>query len=550
MSGLSQQARASAVKTSALPIGELTSALDQQTASKINDAVREDGAFVHAENKYEAEFQGGQPLQMAFKTRNDDGKHVVTKVVKGGIAEQQGLCVGHQLVAFGGKSFDGMSEQQVTREIKESTFTGKLEFIGLKEDGGVDLPGAPTAAVDGNCNFPGGALMLGGWKKGAGAGVSRLGPPGVREVEQKLRATPIKSAEQLAAELGKLTFTNTVEESHRRKGNLDEHRGNSIEFCPRLGFLDSAQARILMSTETVQELVALSKDGALAGLTSGGGFFYGQNVKIQEYKGPLAKMTEFASLKICNGEQNESGEEAVVAVVDDTGGNFFLSRPLPTADYAKSRVIWLQRLFDLLRQEVTTQVLAACDYFAQVDGDYTKILSYDDKNGGPAGGFCLQALLVGQNVWLWDKIRHEGRTDDIDCIQREKRLSEAWVEAMLKRLEGSMQTVQVVLRCQEADLRKQRFRWALVTQLVILRGALARYQTGRFESPECGMLSEKLEAFGGMTGMAADEEAAKREVAEFRQVADSWSWAEQEIVWRRDGRDIIVGIGGNDVHYG
>jgi hypothetical protein len=365
-----------------------------------------------------------------------------------------------------------------------------------------ELPENPLAseALEGGCNFPGGALMLHGWKKGTDAGLSRLGPPGLREVEQKVRAAPIKSAEELAAELGKLTFTNTVEESHRRKGCLDDHRENSIAFCPRLGFLDSAQARLLMSTETVQELVALSKDGALAGLTSGGGFFYGQNVKIQEYKGPLAKMTEFASLKICDGEQNKSGEEAVVAVVDDTGGNFFLSRPLPTADYAKSRVFWLKRLFDLLTQEVTTQVLAACDYFAQVDGDYIKILSYDDKNGGPAGGFCLQALLVGQNVWLWDKIRHEGRADDIDCIQREKRLSDAWVEAMLKRLEESMQTVQVVLRCQEADLRKQRIRTALISQLVILRGALVRYQTDRFESPEDGMLSEKLEAFGGMTG--------------------------------------------------
>jgi hypothetical protein len=169
-------------QASAVPIDELASALDQQTASKINgDAVQEDGAFVHAENKYEAEFQGiaehqvikggivtkvimdavhaenkyeaefqgDQPLQMAFKTRNDDGKHVVIKVIKGGIAEQQGVRVGHQLVAFGGKSFEGMSEQQVTREIKESKSTGKLEFIRLKGDGGVDLSGAPAAAGDG-----------------------------------------------------------------------------------------------------------------------------------------------------------------------------------------------------------------------------------------------------------------------------------------------------------------------------------------------------------------------------------------------------------------
>jgi ankyrin repeat protein len=137
-------------QASAVPISELTSALESQTAPKINgDAVQEDGAFVHAENKYEAEFQGDQPLQMAFKTWPEDGKHVVIKVIKGGIAEQQGVCVGHQLMAFGGKSFDGMSEQQVTREIKESTFTGKLELTRQKEDGGVDLPGAPAAAGDG-----------------------------------------------------------------------------------------------------------------------------------------------------------------------------------------------------------------------------------------------------------------------------------------------------------------------------------------------------------------------------------------------------------------
>jgi ankyrin repeat protein len=60
-----------------------------------------------------------------------------------------GAALGEQPVGFEGKSFDGMSEQEVTREIKDSTFTGKLELIRLKEDGGVDLPGAPAAAGDG-----------------------------------------------------------------------------------------------------------------------------------------------------------------------------------------------------------------------------------------------------------------------------------------------------------------------------------------------------------------------------------------------------------------
>jgi hypothetical protein len=138
------------MQASAVPIGDLASVLESQTASKINgDAVQEDGAFVHAENKYGAEFQGDQPLQLTFQTRNDDGKHFVVNVVKGGIAEQQGVRVGHQLVAFGGKTFGGMTQEEVTREIKESTFTGKLELIRLEEDGGVDLPGAPAAAGDG-----------------------------------------------------------------------------------------------------------------------------------------------------------------------------------------------------------------------------------------------------------------------------------------------------------------------------------------------------------------------------------------------------------------
>jgi len=73
----------------------------------------------------------------------------LTEVIKGGMAAQQNVRVGDLLVGCGGKSFDGMSEQEVTREIKESKSTGKLKLIRLKKDGGEDLPGAPAAAGDG-----------------------------------------------------------------------------------------------------------------------------------------------------------------------------------------------------------------------------------------------------------------------------------------------------------------------------------------------------------------------------------------------------------------
>jgi hypothetical protein len=60
-----------------------------------------------------------------------------------------GAALGEQPVGFEGKSFDGMSEQEVTGQIKDSKSTGKLDLIRLKEDGGVDLPVAPAAAGDG-----------------------------------------------------------------------------------------------------------------------------------------------------------------------------------------------------------------------------------------------------------------------------------------------------------------------------------------------------------------------------------------------------------------
>lgn len=53
-----------------------------------------------------------------------------------------GAALGEQPVGFEGKSFDGMSEQEMTGQIKDSKSTGK-------EDGGVDLPGAHAAAGDG-----------------------------------------------------------------------------------------------------------------------------------------------------------------------------------------------------------------------------------------------------------------------------------------------------------------------------------------------------------------------------------------------------------------
>jgi hypothetical protein len=54
----------------------------------------------------------------------EDGAHVVTEEVKGGIAEQQGVRVGRQLVGSEGKSSDEKSQ-----------------------DRGVDLPGAYAAAA-------------------------------------------------------------------------------------------------------------------------------------------------------------------------------------------------------------------------------------------------------------------------------------------------------------------------------------------------------------------------------------------------------------------
>jgi hypothetical protein len=148
MPNLSQQAAG----TPPVAVDELAYTLDQHTASTSkNDGAQEDEAAVHAENRYQVNIEKGKgenPLRMNFE-KNDDGKHTVTEVIKGGMAEQQNVSVGDLLVGFEGKSFDGMSEQQVTRAIKECKSTGKLELIRRKKDGGRDVTGAPAAAGDG-----------------------------------------------------------------------------------------------------------------------------------------------------------------------------------------------------------------------------------------------------------------------------------------------------------------------------------------------------------------------------------------------------------------
>jgi hypothetical protein len=127
----------------------LESALGQQTASTSNnDGAQEEEAMAHAENRYQVNYEKGKgktPLRMNFE-KNGDGKHAVTEVIKGGMAAQQNVRVGDLLVGLEGTSFDGMSEQEVTREIKESKSTGKLELIRLEKNGGVDLRGGFSAS--------------------------------------------------------------------------------------------------------------------------------------------------------------------------------------------------------------------------------------------------------------------------------------------------------------------------------------------------------------------------------------------------------------------
>ena len=106
--------------------------LGTQAAPKSNDdGIQEDPADVHEENKYshtiEVNFptgRAGAQLQMHFRTTG--GEHVVTKVVEGGIADQQGVRVGDRLVQFAGKDLKGMSEKAVLQTIKAVGCTGTL----------------------------------------------------------------------------------------------------------------------------------------------------------------------------------------------------------------------------------------------------------------------------------------------------------------------------------------------------------------------------------------------------------------------------------------
>jgi hypothetical protein len=60
-------------------IGKLASTLEQQMASNNNDdGAREDAANVHAENRYQVNYEKGSgenPMGMRFETNDDDGTH-------------------------------------------------------------------------------------------------------------------------------------------------------------------------------------------------------------------------------------------------------------------------------------------------------------------------------------------------------------------------------------------------------------------------------------------------------------------------------------------
>ena len=123
---------------------ELECTLETHVASESkDDGTQEDSADVHKENKYgqafEVRFQEGAQIQMDFQTRTG-GEHVVTKVVKGGSAEQQDVHVGDRLVRFGETPLMGLSEEEVLQKIKASDGTGTLQLFPGEARGRADLP--------------------------------------------------------------------------------------------------------------------------------------------------------------------------------------------------------------------------------------------------------------------------------------------------------------------------------------------------------------------------------------------------------------------------